>query len=372
MTEQKRVKKLQQELRQSDMISVPDGAQDLSQDVYPAIQAAYPNLCNDNYRCEEAHDGGKDQAEWKHTVRNVLNHLAEDDQSRVRRHNNHGVWMFTPRFTPGKEYRRKELHNQSGGMRQSGIAPSRRVPVVFIFTGETGEQYGYEDEFEEDGTLIYTGEGQIGNMIYDRGNKAIRNHQEDSRELHVFRKENDGLVTYIGQYTYEESFREPLLDREGNERSAIRFKLRPIEDWELNSPVTLPVGNHNPRRIKSLREQVQRKEKLVREMKRLYNNTCQLCDDRRLQGDDIGYSYVHHIKPLAKEHSGPDIAENVIVLCPNHHDDFDNGMLTVDPNTLEISHDYEESLTGRTVTLKRGHEIDSKFFAYHNQTIATK
>lgn len=57
---------------------------------------------------------------------------------------------------------------------------------------------------------------------------------------------------------------------------------------------------------------------------------------------------------------------------PNHLDDFDNGMLTVDPNTLEISHDYEESLTGRTVTLKRGHEIDSKFFAYHNQTITTK
>lgn len=107
-------------------------------------------------------------------------------------------------------------------------------------------------------------------------------------------------------------------------------------------------------------------------MKRLCNNTCQLCDVWRLQGDDIGYSCVHYIKPLAKEHSGPDIAENVIVPCPNHLDDFDNGMLTVDPNTLEISHDYEESLTGRTVTLKRGHEIDSKFFAYHNQTITTK
>lgn len=371
MSEQKRVEELQQQLRQSDMISVPDGAQDLSQKVYPAVQAAYPDLCDDNYRCEEAHEGGKDQAEWKHAVRNVLNRLAEEDQSRVRRHSNHGIWMFVPRFTTGTKYRRKELHDQFGGMRQSGIAPSRQVPVVFIFTGETGELYGYEDEFD-DGTLIYTGEGQVGDMTYDRGNKAIRKHQEDGRELHVFRKEDNGLATYIGQYAHKESFRETLPDREGNERSAIRFKLRPVEGFETNSSVILPEGNENPKRTKLIREQVQRNESLVQDIKSIYNDTCQLCGDRRLQGDNIGYSYVHHIKPLAKKHSGPDSAENVIVLCPNHHDDFDNGMLTIDPNTLGITHDYEDSLTGTTVTMKKGHEIASKFFAYHNQTIATK
>ena len=136
---QQRIKELQRQLRLSDMQCVPHGAQHLSHDVYPAIQSAYPNLCHDDYRCEDAHDGGKDQAEWKHAVRNVLKQLAEDDQSRVRRYDERGVWMFTPRFRLGKQYRRKDLHDRYGVMRQSGIAPSREVPVVFIFTGDPGE-----------------------------------------------------------------------------------------------------------------------------------------------------------------------------------------------------------------------------------------
>lgn len=372
VSDQGRIEDLQRQLRQSDMRCVPHGAQQLTESVYPAVQSAYPNLCDDDYRCENAHEGGKDQAEWKHAIRNVLNQLAEDDQSRVRRHDDYGVWMFTPRFKPGKRYRRKELHDKYGGMRQSGIAPSREVPVVFIFTGDTGELYGYEDEFKDDGTFFYTGEGQVGDMSYDRGNKALAEHQEDGRELHVFEKNTNGLVTYLGQYVYEDKVWKTLPDKNGNNRRAIQFKLRPIEEVTVDTEVALPEGNQNPKRTKTTSTSPQRNENLVRKMKRLYDDTCQLCGDRRLQGDDIGYSYVHHIKPLAKEHSGPDVPENVIVLCPNHHDDFDNGMLTVDSETLEISHQYESDLTGETVTIKRGHEIGTEFLAYHNQTIANE
>lgn len=372
VSDQERIEDLQQQLRQSDMRCVPHGAQQLTESVYPAVQIAYPHLCDDNYRCEDAHEGGKDQAEWKHAIRNVLNQLAEDSQSRVRRHDDHGVWMFTPRFKPGKQYRRKELHDMYGGMRQSGIAPSREVPVVFIFTGDSGELYGYEDTFEDDGTFFYTGEGQVGDMSYDRGNKAIGEHQEDGRELHVFEKDANGLVTYLGQYVHADETWEILPDKNGNDRQAIQFELHPVEEINVDTEVVLPEGNQNPKRTKTTSTSPQRDEKLVRKMKRLYDDTCQLCGDRRLQGDDIGYSYVHHIKPLGKEHSGPDIPKNVVVLCPNHHDDFDNGMLTVDPETLEISHRYEDALTGDTMITKRGHEIGAEFLAYHNQTIVNE
>lgn len=369
---QERIEELQRQLRQSDMRCVSHGTQNLTRNVYPAVQSAYPDLCDDDYRCDDAHEGGKDQAEWKHAVRNVLKQLGEDNQSRVRRYNERGIWMFVPRFRPGKQYRRKKLHDQYGGMRQSGIAPSRKVPIVFIFTGDTGGLYGYEDEFKYDGTFIYTGEGQVGDMTYDRGNRALGEHQEEDRELHVFQKEENGLITYFGQYTHRETIQKVLPDRQGNDREAIQFKLYPVDQVEVNSPIVLPKGNSTPERIKSVEDRVQRDEKLVREMKRLYNDTCQLCGDRRLQGDEIGYSYVHHIKPLAKQRGGRDVPENVIILCPNHHDDFDNGVLTVDPDTLEITHAYEAVLTGETVTVKRGHEITSQFLAYHNQTIAVQ
>jgi hypothetical protein len=37
--------------------------------------------------------------------------------------------------------------------------------LIFIFTGESGETYGYRDEFRPDGTFWYTGEGQTGMFV---------------------------------------------------------------------------------------------------------------------------------------------------------------------------------------------------------------
>lgn len=372
MSDQERIEDFQRELRQSDMRCVPHGTQRLTESVYPAVQSAYPNLCDDDYRCEDAHEGGKDQAEWKHAIRNVLNQLADDDQSRVQRYDEHGAWMFTPRFKPGKRYRRTELHDKYDGQEQSGISPSRKVPIVFIFTGDTAKLYGYEDEFEDDGTFHYTGEGQVGDQTMDRGNKAVKQHRQDGRELHVFEKDTDGLVTYLGQYVYVRDYPKTLPDRNNEDRQAIKFELRPVEEVEVETEIALPEGSQNPKRKRTTSTSPERNGKLVRDLKRLYNDTCQLCGDRRLQGDDIGYSYVHHIKPLGKPHSGPDVPENVIVLCPNHHDDFDNGMLTIDPETLDIIYEYEIELTGETVTEKRGHDLKPEYLAYHNQTIVNE
>ena len=133
----------------------------------------------------------------------------------------------------------------------------------------------------------------------------------------------------------------------------------------------LPDGNEDTDRREQTTNPVQRNEKIVREMKRLYNHTCQVCGDRRLQSSEQGYSYVHHIMPLGDPHNGPDIPENVVVVCPNHHDDFDNGMLEVDPQTLEIEHSYEVELSGEILQIKGEHEIGPQFLAYHNQIISS-
>lgn len=65
------------------------------------------------------------------------------------------------RFVVGQVYDRKtEIHDLFGGSRQSGISPSAQSPTIFIFTGESGEQFGYTDRREADGVFTYTGEGQ--------------------------------------------------------------------------------------------------------------------------------------------------------------------------------------------------------------------
>ena len=78
-------------------------------------------------------------------------------------------------FVPGQNCRRhQDIHEIYGGQRQGGISTPSGHPLIFIFTGESGETYGYRDEFRPDGTFWYTGEGQTGDMEMIRGKwKAV-------------------------------------------------------------------------------------------------------------------------------------------------------------------------------------------------------
>jgi 5-methylcytosine-specific restriction protein A len=80
-------------------------------------------------------------------------------------------------FIVGKIYRRRDLHEAYGGQWQGGISTPIDYPIIFLFTGESGKPFGYEDDFQEDGTFWYTGEGQIGTMAFIRGNQSVLTHR---------------------------------------------------------------------------------------------------------------------------------------------------------------------------------------------------
>ncbi|UTF53420.1 HNH endonuclease [Natronosalvus rutilus] len=383
MTHEKRVQKLRRQLLETEMDCVPAGLQDLTEDIYPAVKATYPDLCDDSYRCDEAHENGQNQPEWQHAVRDIQQRLADRKWGRIRRHDELGKWLYLPRFDGGETYNRSTLHDEFGGQRQRGISPCRDTLIVLLFTSFSETDEGYRDTIEEDGTVVYTGEGTEGDMAFNHGNKAIRDHRADDRELHLFRTLGDGDVEYVGQYVCTDWFREELPDSTGTTRSAIRFELEPIEPMadvghsrasEDDRPssqaevVDLPDGNTSTERRQTVRDDVVRNEVLVRELKRLYNDRCQVCGERRLQGPDTAYSEVHHLMALGDD--GPDTPENTVVLCPNHHIDLENGMLTIDPQTHEISHLYESEIDGDELLVEDGHAIGPQYLAYHNQVIA--
>src|SRR5437868_2905375 len=88
-----------------------------------------------------------------------------------------------PSFERGRVYnRRKEIHQKFGGQQQGGIATPNGASI-FLFTGSQGTSYGYSDGTLTDGTFEYTGEGQTGDMKFVRGNKAIRDHSRDGKDL---------------------------------------------------------------------------------------------------------------------------------------------------------------------------------------------
>lgn len=98
--------------------------------------------------------------------------------------------------------RQTEIHDSFGGSRQSGIAPSAQAPAVFIFTGDSGGQYGYTDSHSEEQVFSYTGEGQLGDMTLTKGNLAILEHSKQGKALHVFEILGKGLgQEYLGEYT---------------------------------------------------------------------------------------------------------------------------------------------------------------------------
>lgn len=114
-----------------------------------------------------------------------------------------------------------------------------------------------------------------------------------------------------------------------------------------------------------------RDHETVAELKTTYSDRCQVCGDRRARPDGTGFSEVHHIHPLGDPHNGPDTPNNMLVLCPNHHADFDNGLITVDVESLTITHPYDRSVDGRSLNIADAHTLDTTHLAYHNDNIAT-
>ena len=59
----------------------------------------------------------------------------------------------------------------------------------------------------EDAFYHYTGEGQSGDQVMEKGNKAIRDHEANNRELHLFQSSGKGKpVTHIGQFRYVDHY----------------------------------------------------------------------------------------------------------------------------------------------------------------------
>ncbi|HWE38759.1 MAG TPA: hypothetical protein VG406_19580 [Isosphaeraceae bacterium] len=131
------------------------------------------------------------------------------------------------RFEAGRRYRRRELHERFGGQRQGGISTPAEHPLIFLFSSPSGEAYGYRDGWASDGTYVYTGEGQRGDMALTRGNSAILHHEQHGKDLHLFEAAGKGFVEYVGEMTCVGHERRRGPDLDGHLREILMFKLLP-------------------------------------------------------------------------------------------------------------------------------------------------
>jgi hypothetical protein len=101
----------------------------------------------------------------------------------------------------GDVLRRAEVHLRLGGSRRSGISPAPRVGAVLLFTGDAGKAFGYQfDGPHEDGSYLYTGEGQDGDQAPTRGNRAILRPDVTIRLFEGADRMDRTLVRYLGEF----------------------------------------------------------------------------------------------------------------------------------------------------------------------------
>jgi 5-methylcytosine-specific restriction protein A len=250
----------------------------------------------------------------------------------------------TIRFTVGKEYRRSDLHDQYGGSRQGGISPSAKSPIVLLFTGESGKQYGYlHDGFQENGTFCYTGEGRNGDMRMIKGNLAIRDSSANEKQLHLFEQTRKGFVQYLGEFSYLDHHEERAPDLTGILRKVIVFELEVVSaDFDFTPALPTPSDkserakfwNIPLNQLRDLASAISSKQQTPAERKRMVyerseavriyalrraNGKCEGCEQKAPFNNNKGQPYLepHHIARLADE--GPDHPEWVAALCPNCH-----------------------------------------------------
>ncbi len=136
------------------------------------------------------------------------------------------VDLTSPGFVPGKAYRRSVLHERYGGQRQSGISTPAGASFVLLFSSPKGEAWGYDDGWIEGDIYRFTGEGQHGDMQFVRGNKAVRDHEQSNKSLHLFEDAGHGLWRYVCRLRYMDHSVISRADGTGRRRSAIVFRLQ--------------------------------------------------------------------------------------------------------------------------------------------------
>ena len=129
-------------------------------------------------------------------------------------------------FTKGQVYKRSLIHDRYGGNRQSGIAASANKPYIFIFSGEAGHQHGYKDQWENPDVFSYTGEGQLNDMRFVKGNLELRDHLKNGKRVFLFIYVQKGYVRFESELVLNEFDYFVGPDREGKDRIAIKFFFR--------------------------------------------------------------------------------------------------------------------------------------------------
>src|SRR5437867_2569809 len=252
-----------------------------------------------------------------------------------------------PLFVPEQLYhRRRDIHAHFGGQEQGGMITPADHKLIFLVTGSSGRQLGYEDRWSEDGSsFFYFGEGQAGDMKFTKGNLALRDHVSHGEDVHLFEEvlTKKRYVRDRGQMVCTGFDWVDAPDTQHNMRKAILFELVPLEAFfttrdEESSELPVERGQAleeeplDALRRRAIADSAAYRTPVERRaLYRMRSRAVRLYVLRRAAGkcegcgavapfttvDGEPYLEPHHIRRLTD--GGPDDPRWVVGVCPNRH-----------------------------------------------------
>jgi hypothetical protein len=148
----------------------------------------------------------------------------------------------------GAELPRREVHDLvGGGSRQNGMTRAGSSDNLLLFSSSSGIRYGYNfDGWKSDVAFHYTGEGQLGDQVFTRGNMQLRDHEERGLRPRLFGEAGRSRVRYLGEFRVDDGhpwYPEEAPDRLGDLRKVIVFRLLPVAAEEPLTPQTAPAAS---------------------------------------------------------------------------------------------------------------------------------
>lgn len=254
---------------------------------------------------------------------------------------------FNPNLTPGQRLDNKEVMMLFGCGNSGGMRRASRTSSLVLFSDHAKSLY--EDRWDENNLLHYTGEGQKGDQTLTRNNKTLLESSEQELQVFFFERftGKGSSFVYIGEVKLVgQPYQESQLDTDDHLRKVWVFPLKLVSD----GPVTAfnledisftekerkrqtkklsdkdlvmkliqkpknPSGS--PRTVSSY--QYPRDPLVVEYALRRAQGHCDLCEEHApfLNKGGEPYLEVHHVDWLSK--GGPDTIDNVTALCPNCH-----------------------------------------------------
>lgn len=219
--------------------------------------------------------------------------------------------------------------------------------------------------YREDGTW-YHQLTEFPGVLFDSNGYLVFESEKDYRENHHLQIKQDlhipdGISSVPG-YTrvseenqfqaFSQSLKESLKQHPTHLDKHQRADF--FGEHEILKATDLPMTQYELSRVLTQVNRIIRDTEISRRVKTLHNFRCQICGHTIDLGNGKSYAEAHHIKPLGNKHNGPDIVENIMCVCPNHHVLLDYGAIPINQVNLRFA---------------RGHMFSRAYLEYHNTTI---